>query len=69
MALTFDLEKIEQFYIFIKPMIFLMFSMFENANQTFLMFDFVHLFSWKIRGSVILSILQKIKFHHCCPTD
>ena len=31
----------------------------EKENQTFFMFDFVHLFSWKIHGSEILSILQK----------
>ena len=46
-------------------MIFLIVSMVENANQTFLMFDFVHLFSWKIRGSEILSIT----FRHCYSTD
>ena len=43
--------------------------MVENANQTFLMFDLVHLFFWKIRSSKILPILQKIKFHHFYPTD
>ena len=41
--------------------------MVENANQTFLRFDFEHLFVWKIRRSEILSILQK-KIH-CYPTD
>ena len=42
--------------------------MVEKANQNFFMFDFIHLFSWKIDGPSVLSGLQKIKFRHCYPT-
>ena len=48
--------------MFWKPVIFLIIWMVENANQTLLLFDFVHLFSWKIRDLKFLSILLKNKF-------
>ena len=67
MAVTFDLEIFKG--IFRKPIIFLIIWMVENANQTLLMFDFVNLFSRKIRGFEILSISLKIKFRLFYPTD
>ena len=66
MAVTFDQEKIEQFR---KPMVYLIFSMVENANKTFfLRFHLVHFFPKKSPALQFIYFYKKHIFRHCYPT-